>query len=339
MTNTSNSSDYSTQPPLKIGLVGTGYAANRRAEAFQAESRSQLVAATGHTIEQTQTFAQNYGIEGIDSWQELVQAPQIDLVVVCTVNRDHSPVIQAALEAGKHVVTEYPLALDPAEAHKLITLAQSKNKLLHVEHIELLGSLHQTMGQYLSEIGEVFYARYKTINPQRPIFNRWSYNHELFGFPLSAALSRLHRFTDLFGEVHSVSGQARYWDSSEPGYYKACLCNAHLQFKNGIIGEVVYGKGETFWHGGRTFEIYGDRGTLIFEVAKGTLIKGEQKTPIELGSRRGLFAKDTKMVLDHLYDHTPLYVTPQASYYALKVADAVRQSAETGMTQEVKGYQ
>ena len=335
MTNTSNSNDSSSQSSIKVGLVGTGYAANRRAEAFQAEPRSQLIAVTGHTLEQTQTFAQNYGIEGVESWQELVTSPDLDLVVVCTVNRDHSPVIRAALEAGKHVVTEYPLALDPAEAQDLITLSQSKNKLLHVEHIELLGSLHRTMKEYFSEIGEVFYARYKTINPQRPIFNRWSYNHELFGFPFSAALSRLHRFTDLFGEVKSASGQARYWDSSEPGYYKACLCNAHLKFKNGVIGEVVYGKGETFWHGGRTFEIYGDRGTLIFEVAKGTLIRGEEKNPIELSPRRGLFAKDTKMVLDYLLDDTPLYVTPQASYYALKVADAVRISAETGVVKEV----
>jgi biliverdin reductase len=38
------------------------------------------------------------------------------------------------------------------------------------------------------------------------------------------------------------------------------------------------------------------------------------------------------MVLDHLFDGTPLYVTPEESLYTLKVADAARRSAETGLT-------
>ena len=55
----------------------------------------------------------------------------------------------------------------------------------------------------------------------------------------------------------------------------------------------------------------------------------------EIGSRRGLFAKDTAMVLDHLTNGTPLYVTPEASLYTLKVADAAKQSAETGDAVEI----
>ena len=51
-----------------------------------------------------------------------------------------------------------------------------------------------------------------------------------------------------------------------------------------------------------------------------------------IGSRRGLFAKDIAMVLDHLTIGTPLYVTPEASLYSLKVADAAQQSAASGNT-------
>lgn len=47
-----------------------------------------------------------------------------------------------------------------------------------------------------------------------------------------------------------------------------------------------------------------------------------------IDSRRGLFTKDTAMVLDHLTIGTPLYVTPAASLYRLKVADAAKQSAK-----------
>ncbi|MGK7874652.1 MAG: Gfo/Idh/MocA family protein [Xenococcaceae cyanobacterium] len=331
MTQIKNSTDFSVTRPLKVGLVGTGYAAKRRAEALEGDGRSHLVAVTGNTPENTETFCQTHSVSSVNFWQQLVKEVNLDLIVISTINRDHGMIARAALEAGKHVVVEYPLAFEPSEAEALITLAKAQGKLLHVEHIELLGGLHQAMRQYLPEIGNVFYARYVTMNPKRPVPRRWNYHREMFGFPLIAALSRIHRFTDLFGTVASVSCQSRFWDASE-GYYTACLCNAQLHFTNGLIAEVSYGRGETFWQGCRTFELHGEKGTLIFEGEKGTLVRGEEKTPIKVESRRGLFAKDTIMVLDHLFEGAPLYVTPAASYYALKVADAAYQSAKTGKT-------
>lgn len=321
--------------PLKVGLVGTGYAAKLRAQTFQSDPRSDLVAIAGHTPEKTQEFAQTYQALALDSWQELVERPDLNLVVICTINRDHAAIAGAALTAGKHVVVEYPLALEPKEAEEAIALAQAQGKLLHVEHIELLGGVHQALRQSIREIGTPFYARYITINPQHPAPRKWTYNPVLFGFPLSAALSRLHRLVDLFGEVVSVSTQARFWQD-DPEFYSACLCTTRLRFSSGLIGEVTYGKGKTFFQAERKFEVQGEEGLLTFDGDEGKLVQGETTTPIEVGSRRGLFAKDTKMVLDHLLEGTPLYVTPAESLYTLKVADAARESAETGQTVYLK---
>jgi biliverdin reductase len=310
--------------------VGTGFAAKLRAETLQTDSRSRLVAVSGRTPERTQEFAQTHDTEALDSWRQLVTHPDVDLVVICTINRDHGPVALAALEAGKHVVVEYPLALDITQARDAIALAQSQDKLLHVEHIELLGGLHQALRQSLPKIGNPFYARYITINPQRPVPKRWTYHPDLFGFPLSGALSRLSRFTDLFGKVATVSCQTRYWQASD--YYSACLCTAQLRFTNGIIAEITYGKGDAFWQSLRNFEVHGDEGTLLFEKDEGKLIRGEQEMPVDVAGRRGLFVKDTQMVLDYLTQGTPLYVSLEQSLYALKVAQGARQSAETGKT-------
>lgn len=325
--------------PLKVGLVGTGYAAKLRAEALQADSRSQLVAVVGHDFDRTATFSQTYQAEASTNWSALLDRADIDLVVISTVNRDHGAIARAALEAGKHVVVEYPLALDVAEAEALITLAKTQNKLLHVEHIELLGGLHQALVKSLPQVGSVFYARYTTINPQHPAPQKWTYQPELFGFPFSGATSRIHRLTDLFGEVASVSCQARYWKQPEAedlGYYQACLCTAHLNFTNGVLAEVTYGKGETLWQPARTFEVQGTQGALVFDGDRGTLIQADGEHVVEVGGRRGLFAKDTANVLDHLYKGTPLYVAPAASLYALKVAEAARRSAETGQVVVVR---
>ena len=82
-----------------------------------------------------------------------------------------------------------------------------------------------------------------------------------------------------------------------------------------------------FWWGHRTFEIHGDRGTLLFEGEKGTLIQDREKTPIPVTSRRGLFTQDTTLVLDYLCEGKSLYVQTSASIYAAKIADLACQSA------------
>ncbi|NET35657.1 MAG: Gfo/Idh/MocA family oxidoreductase [Cyanothece sp. SIO1E1] len=329
-----------TQLPIRVGLIGTGYAARLRAQALQSDPTAKLVAVAGYNPEKTTEFSQTYAATAVHSWVALIERFDLDLVIISTINRDHGAIALAALEANRHVVVEYPLALDLAQAEKIIALARSQNLLLHVEHIELLGGMHRALATALPEVGHPFYARYSTIKPQRPAPSRWTYQLDLFGFPLMGALPRIHRLTNLFGSVTSVSCQTRYWHApaaQSPGAFVACMCVAKLRFSSGLLAEIAYGKGETLWQSSRKMEVHGDQGALIFEADQGKLIQAETETPIELGSRRGLFAKDTQMVLTHLTTGTPLYVTPEASLYALKVADAARRSAETGQTVSLDG--
>lgn len=316
---------------FRIGLIGTGYVAKLRAETLHTDPRSKLVVVAGHTLESATTFSQSFQAEAVADWQAVVDRDDLDLVVISTINCDHGTIAQAALKTGKHVVVEYPLALDVAEAEALIALANAQGKLLHVEHIELLGGVHQALVKALPAIGSVFHARYATLNPQHPAPQKWTYHPQLFGFPLSGALSRLHRLTHLFGAVESVYCSDRYWqlEAAAP-YYSACICAAQLRFQSGVLAEVTYGKGEAFWQATRLFEVQGEKGTLIFDGDEGWFMQGKERQAIEVGSRRGLLAKDTTLVLDYLTEGKPLYLTPESSLYTLQVADAARRSAETG---------
>lgn len=326
----------------RVGLVGTGYAAKVRAENLQADQRSQLVAVAGHTIEKTAAFCRSYEAQAVSSSTALIERTDIDLVIIATINCDHAAIARAALQAGKHVVVEYPLALNYSEAAELAKLAETQKKLLHVEHIELLSGIHQAVATALPAIGSSFYVRYTNLNAQRPAPQKWTYSLEQFGFPLIGAVSRIHRLTNLFGEVAAVNCRARFWPSPDShgsnlmDQYTACLCTAQLQFASGLVADVVYGKGDTIWQSSRTLEIHGEQGGIFVDGEQGTLVQSERTQPLDMGSRRGLFAKDTAMVLDHLTTGAPLYVSLDASLYALKVADAARQSAETGKTIEIR---
>jgi biliverdin reductase len=318
--------------PIRVGLVGTGFVAKVRAQNLDLESRTQLIAVAGRNPSRTTAFAGEFNTRAVADWQTLVGMPDLDLVIVSTINRGRGEIVRAAIAAGKHTIVEYPISLDPQEAADIIALAAAKKVLLHVEHIELLGGLHQTMRAWLGHLGELYYARYSTIVPQRPVPQKWTFHRSEFGFPLVGALSRLHRFTDLFGSIDSVNCHNQYW-GGVGDYYQTCLCTAQLRFKNSkAIGEIVYGKGEGLWQGARKFEVHGENGALVFDGDSGVFIQADVSTPIDLGSRRGLFAKDLEFVLDHLLHGKPNYVTPAASLATLRVADAARISAETDRT-------
>jgi biliverdin reductase len=319
--------------PLNVAIIGTGYVAQRRAETLQADPRTNLTLVAGHTPKNVEQFCQTFGVSSLNQWQDLVTHPNVDLVVICSINCDHAPMTRLALEAGKHVIVEYPLALTGEEGEELLKLAQKQQRLLHVEHLEILGELHQTLRHYLPKLGTVFYGKYTTFTPKSYTSQRWNFHKTQFGFPLVAALSRINRFIDLFGKVSRINCQNRYWDGENPDYFLACLANARLTFDNGVVGEVVYGKGDIFIQGKYEFEIYGDQGNISFRGNEGKLITENEEKSLQLGTKRGLFAKDTTVVLDHLFEGTPLYITPEDSLYALQVATAAQTSAETGETE------
>ncbi len=329
---------YAVRVPLRVGLIGTGFAAKMRSQSLVAEERTQLVAVAGRNPSRTAEFAADYTALAVSDWQTLVAMPDIDLIVVSTINGGRGEIVRAAVAAGKHTIVEYPLCLDPQEAAEIINLAAANQVLLHVEHIELLGGLHQTMRDWLPRIGTVHYARYSTIVTQRPAPQKWTFHRAEFGFPLSGALSRLHRFTDLFGAISTIDCHNQYWGGAGD-YYQTCLCTAQFRFEDSdAIGAVVYGKGEGLWEDKRKFEVHGQDGALIFEGDAGVLIQAEGTTTIDLGSRKGLFAKDLEIVLDHLIARQPNYVTAAASLATLRVADAARISAATGQTVKIEHH-
>ncbi|MEM9215314.1 MAG: Gfo/Idh/MocA family oxidoreductase [Cyanobacteria bacterium P01_F01_bin.150] len=349
---------------IRVGLIGTGYAAKKRAAAFIADRRSTVVAIASQSPKRAESFAQSItqlaisedpglletdgdgkGIRGSDIHVEtdaitLINRPDIDLVVITTENHLHGHLIYTALMGGKHVVVEYPLSLDVSEAEELIALAKQQYLLLHVEHIEVLSSIHLVLQENLKYIGSPSYGRYASFKADRPAPERWSYHVWKLGFPLVGALSRLNRLINIFGPVAAISCQAQFWDRQGqvlPDYpelttFASMVCSAQMTFTNGMFAELVYGKGECIWTRDRILDIHGSRGRIVLEPKGGTLILEDSAQPLSVGSRRGLFAQDTAYVLDFLDNGTPIYISPEESLYALKVADAARRSAETRET-------
>lgn len=314
---------------MRVGIIGTGFAAHLRAEALRDDGRATLVAVAGHRFSSVQTFATEFGATAYANWTEMLHEAGLDLVCVCTVNRDHGLMTRTALNLGLHVVVEYPLSLDIKDAQALVKLAQERRQLLHVEHIELLSGVHSLLQRELPGLGAIFSAQYSTLTACRPAPDRWTYSPDLFGFPLVGAVSRIHRLVDLLGPVAAVSCQSAFDGDQRPQRYASCLCVAQLDFVSGLKATVSYGKGESIWRSQRTLEIYGQKGGILIENEQAVLLRPDGAHPLDVGSRRGLFYQDTHKVLDHLFHDQPLYVSAKQMLHALAVAVAAEQSAQS----------
>ena len=312
---------------IYAAIIGTGFAARKRAEALRKIPQIQLIAVASRSLERAQDFGAQHQVAAV-SIEALWQNQQLDLVFVGTVNASHGVLVQQALDHHKHVVVEYPLALTVAEAVQLIALARQRQRLLHVEHIELIGGLRLAMKQHMAAIGQPHYVNYRTFAPKQPAPKKWSYRPELVGFPLMAALSRIQRLTDLLGPVAHVTCQGRM--QLDSAHFRSCLYSAQLRFCGGALAELTYGKGEGLWQRSRYIEVRGAEGCLSFDGNQGCLVTAAGEQSIAAAPRQGLFQKDTHWVVEHLLTGKPLYVQPEESLYSLRVAAAMQQSVESG---------
>jgi predicted dehydrogenase len=118
----------------RLALLGCGWVADMHARA--AASCGQTVAGVAnHRLPSAERFAKEHGIERVTTdWRELVSAPDVDVVVVCTPNALHAEQSIAALEAGKHVLCEKPMATSVGDGEAMLAAAERADRLLLVLH-------------------------------------------------------------------------------------------------------------------------------------------------------------------------------------------------------------
>jgi predicted dehydrogenase len=122
--------DQTRVPRLRWGICGPGWIAERFVASVKSHTRQELLAVQSTDPNRAKAFAEKADIKRSYGCDDMMGDPDVDVVYIATVHPRHLPDALAAIEAGKHVLVEKPLALNASEARELALAARRKGVFL-----------------------------------------------------------------------------------------------------------------------------------------------------------------------------------------------------------------
>jgi biliverdin reductase len=256
--------------PLAIAVVGGGMAGRARVAALEEQPDARLAALVRR--------------DGQPRFEDVLADPGVDAVIVCTPNALHAEQVRAALDAGKHVAVEFPLAANVAAARELFALARERGRVLHVEHIELLSAAQRTQRERAAALGRPTGGTLWFTGRSRG----WLGDASLAGSEALRALARLHRLMDCFGPANA--GRAAL-ESRAAGW----TLEVELEFEAGGTARLAETRAPELERALR-WEIECERGRLADPPPS---------------SARGVFKSDTDCFVARVREGAPSYVSEE----------------------------
>ena len=120
---------------LRVGILGAGFFGAYHARAVAAVEGARLVAACAEQLSLAEAFTAEHGGKPYGDWRAMLDDKSVDAVAITAPHHLHCQLAMAALEAGKHVLLEKPMALSVAECSRIIASAETSRSKLMVGQI------------------------------------------------------------------------------------------------------------------------------------------------------------------------------------------------------------
>lgn len=147
---------------LKVGIIGVGGIVKTHIPGWVASPHAEIAAASDINEPVLDAFCTEFDIKKKSTDPaDLFNDPDIDIIDVCTPNRYHAPLSIAALEAGKHVICEKPLAAAPDEIKQMIAARDKAGRLLMTaQHMRFKADSRALKAEIdAGELGDIYHAR------------------------------------------------------------------------------------------------------------------------------------------------------------------------------------
>lgn len=343
---------------FRFAVIGTGDIAQYYLKCFFARENRENIEFAGawnRTAEKAARYVENFGGRHYAALEELLADPSVDAVVNLTTALAHEELTEKSLLAGKHVLTEKPLALSVEKARELIALADRQGKRLTSAPFILLGQNQRKVkdlidkyriGKPVSATAELYHGRVELWHPSPQQFYMEGAGPVLDVGPYPVSL-----MVYWFGPVESVQavmdiGIPTRKDLQGNSFSVSVYDHgfALLSFVNGVIGRIAFSmaNSNTDHHG---LEIQGTEGSLAlssFFEPDGLLkvsnkdsdkwdeIEGREK-PSEVDWAGGIYE-----LARSLREGRKALNSDELAFHTLQVLLAINKAADRGIKVEIQ---
>ncbi|HWT62013.1 MAG TPA: Gfo/Idh/MocA family oxidoreductase [Ochrobactrum sp.] len=242
---------------MNIAIIGTGFVADYYMTTLRNYPQLRLLGVFDRWPERLKVFAAHYNMRAYESFEAVLADPDVQIVLNLTTPENHYAISRAALEAGKHVYSEKPLAMDFKDAKALVDFAAAKGLTLAAAPANGLSDAQKLVSSSMSEIGTprlvyaemedgpVFRDKWATWRSQSGA--PWPGLHEFeIGCTLEHAGYALSWLVSLFGPVESVTAFSSItFQNKGPGtehlHMAPDFSVGCLRFKSGLVARLTSG--------------------------------------------------------------------------------------------------
>ncbi len=234
--------------PLHIGFIGTGWVADAHIDNFKQLPNCEITAVCSRKKARAEAKIREAGLSGAHAYSNIdkfLSHPGLDVVVICTPHPLHAAQTISAANAGKHIVIEKPVALNPADLKRMVAAVNKAgvktSVCFELRWVGLFKNIKSVIEQGL--IGPIFYAEASYYHGIGPWYGQWSWNIKkriggdaLLTAGCHALDALIHLLDSRVVEVSAMSSTSK---NNPLQYEYAPNSVAILKFENGAIGKVA----------------------------------------------------------------------------------------------------
>lgn len=231
---------------IKVAIIGTGAIANNHIEAYQRfQERCRIVALADIYPEKAAEKANKFGLEAaiFADYQEMLESESFDLVSICVPPFGHAAAAVDALNAGRHVLLEKPMATSLDECDQMLAAAEKNNRLLSIVAQNRFTTAMRKLKQILDAgvIGEIIHGQVDSFwwrgDNYYDLWWRGTWEKEGGGCTMNHAVHHIDLFQWMMGmpeEVQAVTTNLAHRNSEVEDFSTTVL-----RYADGRLGQVT----------------------------------------------------------------------------------------------------
>lgn len=344
---------------LNVGIIGVGSISNEHIQAYLKNENVNLIAFCDSNKEQLEKMGEQYGVKKLyRNKEELLANSAIDAVSICTWNAAHAECTIAALNAGKHVLCEKPMATSQEDAEKMLQASRDNDCLLMIGFVRRFGNDTNILQDFVNSdfFGDLYFAKAQYLrrhgNPGGwfgdksrsgggPLIDLGVHVidlvHYLFGQPkVKSVFGATFRKLDSRKYLKDETEYSSVSKSQEDIFDVEDLATAMIRFENGAVLSIDASFNLNLKDDVGKIELFGTKGGAcidpeieLFTEMNGYLtdVNFKRKTSLDMN---GLFQNEINHFVDVLLNQTTCLAPAEDGLEMMKILDAIYESARTG---------